>query len=382
MKVLLFNKAFFFLSETFIYQQVTGMPDDVSIDLLGFTYENEELFPLNNKKIRIKWAENSFDRIWMFCLKYIFSMRTGLGVFSRIKLKKILKEVQPDLIHTHFGFNAVLIYPIARKLNIPMVVTYHGVDASPEYMNIKSYREITHDMFAFLRGIIIVSPHMKETLSLSSWSDKTYVIPCGVNPQEFDAPVRAITRNTIHLLHSGRLVSKKGVSDLIKVFIRLNKKYDHIRLHIIGDGLEMNLCRQLANEAPEGYIKLHGAKSHEEVKKMMQNADVFILNSRQSETGDMEGVPVSILEAMSMRLPVVSTRHAGIPYVITHELDGLLVNEKDNDMLSDAIERLVIDADLRKRIGEAARITVENRFTTTAVNNAIANVYRAAAQHP
>src|SRR5829696_6618148 len=111
MKVLIFNRAFFYLSETFIYQQVKGMPPDITVDLLGFTFVNENVFPTNNNKIGIKRADNFFDRISLSVLKNIFRIRTRLGSFSRIKLRKILNEIRPDLIHAHFGFNALLVYP-------------------------------------------------------------------------------------------------------------------------------------------------------------------------------------------------------------------------------------------------------------------------------
>ena len=108
----------------------------------------------------------------------------------------------------------------------------------------------------------------------------------------------------------------------------------------------------------------------------MSEADVFVLNSRVGKDGDMEGLPVSLLEAMSMQLAVISTRHAGIPQAIKNGKDGLLIDEKDNNALLAGLEKLINDAGLRKRLGEAARQTVISRFTDADTNKKIAAVYR------
>lgn len=380
MKVLIFNHAFFYISETFIYQQVKGMPGDIEVALMGFDFPNEKVFPLNNKKIIIKWSANFIDKIIAGISKRIPGSRNGLGLFSRNKVKKIIEENKVDLIHAHFGFNALTILPVAKALNIPMVVTFHGVDASPQYLNKNSYRKAINELLAYSAAIIIVSPHMIDTLVLKSLSHKTHLISCGVDTDKFQNVPASEKPGVINILHSGRLVSKKGVPDLIRVFIALNQKYHHIRLHIIGEGPELQLCKQLATGGNPDNITFYGAKPHDEVKKMMGNTHIFVLNSRVSDSGDMEGLPVSILEAMSMRIAVVSTRHAGIPYLITNEINGLLADEKNNNQLFAAIEKLIIDSALRKQIGEAARERVMKGFTVEKINRGISEVYRQIAE--
>ena len=111
----------------------------------------------------------------------------------------------------------------------------------------------------------------------------------------------------------------------------------------------------------------------------MADSDIFVLNSRVGASGDMEGMPVSLLEAMSMQLAVVSTRHAGIPEAIDDGNNGLLVNEKDNDALGAAFEKLIVSEEFRKRLGVEARRTVVNRFTMKQTNQKIAAVYRSVA---
>jgi glycosyltransferase involved in cell wall biosynthesis len=379
MKVLLFNHAFFFLSETFIYKQVTGIPADVHADLLAYEILNENHFPLSNRKIQVRRRKNVADRIVTAIRKRIFNVHYRFSVSSEQEVKHLLKTERYDVIHAHFGFNALLMYPLAKALNIPLVITFHGLDASPEWLKKKQYREKLQAMLDYASAIIVVSPHMKDTLGLHDKLSKTHLIPCGVDPTEFAPEAHASDNGRITFLHSGRLVSKKGVPDLVRVFSALSHKYASIYLTIIGDGPELDNCRLLAKEARAGSIRLLGAKPHYEVKRAMADSDIFVLNSRVGASGDMEGMPVSLLEAMSMQLAVVSTRHAGIPEAIDDGNNGLLVNEKDNDALGAAFEKLIVSEEFRKRLGVEARRTVVNRFTMKQTNQKIAAVYRSVA---
>jgi glycosyltransferase involved in cell wall biosynthesis len=380
MKVLMFNRAFFYISETFIYKQVTGVPADIELELLGFEIANEDLFPVKNKKYSVKRIANNADRIFIAIRKNIFRIHYRLGLFAHYTIKKILQQTKYDLVHVHFGFNALLIYPLLKRLRIPLVVTFHGVDASPEMLREKEYKRRIKKMLEYASSIIIVSPHMKETLELAGHNEKINVIPCGVDPEEFNVSRRSQSPEFITILHSGRLVSKKGVSDLIRVFSLLSHRHRNIRLYIIGDGPELERCKQLADDARADSIQFFGAKPHEEVKRFMEEADVFVLNSRVGDKGDMEGLPVSLLEAMSMQLAIITSRHAGIPEAIIDNVNGLLVDEKDNIGLTTAIEQLISDKDLRKRLGEAARQTVMNKFTSDGTNKRIAEVYKRVAR--
>lgn len=375
MKVLMFNRAFFYISETFIYKQVTGMPADIEIDLLAFELANGEAFPLSNKKYPVKRVANGVDRFLITLRKHIFRVHYKLGLFAYFAVKKIVRQSHYDLVHAHFGFNALLLYPLVKRMKIPLVVTFHGVDASPAMLNDKEYKRGIKRMLAYASAIILVSPHMKSTLGLDDRAN-VYVIPCGTDPAEFNPGSGRRPTDTITILHSGRLVSKKGVPDLVRVFSLLSHVYPNIQLSVVGDGPELEFCKQLADDAREGSIQFFGARSHEEVKGFMSAADIFVLNSRTDDKGDMEGLPVSLLEAMSMQMAVISTRHAGIPLAVTDNVDGLLIDEKDNIALTSLLEKLIVDAGLRRRLGEAARKTVLNRFTNEETNKKIADVYR------
>ena len=182
MKVLVFNRAFFNISETFIYKQITGVPADVDVELLAFNIANEDAFPLRNKKYQVDSVANSVDRIFTAIRKNVFRVRYKLGLFAHFAVKKILKEKKYDLIHAHFGFNGLLIFPLAKTFRIPLVVTFHGVDASPQMLKQKEYRRRMRKLLDYASAIIIVSPHMRDTLELERHADKLFVNPCGFDP--------------------------------------------------------------------------------------------------------------------------------------------------------------------------------------------------------
>jgi colanic acid/amylovoran biosynthesis glycosyltransferase len=376
MKILIFNHSFFNLSETFIYKQVTGLRSRADISLLGFHFNNEKTFPLDNKKYHIRRSVNLLDRLISGTLRKISGRPFEFSIFSHGKVKRLLKQNKFDLIHVHFGFNAVIISPLAKSLGIPLVVTFHGIDASPHQLSDSRYREKVREVLKYASAILIVSPHMHGTLELESFKHKTHLVPCGVDPAEFVNSFPEKQHDTIRLLHSGRLVSKKGVPDLIRVCSRLCRKFPRLRLDIIGDGPELSACQQLVNETGSTQISLLGARTHQEVRESMAQTDIFVLNSRIGDSGDMEGLPVSILEAMSMQLAVVSTLHAGIPLAITDGSDGLLVPEKDNEALETTLEKLILDPGLRQKLGEVARHTVQSRFTIDQMNEKIWRTYQ------
>jgi colanic acid/amylovoran biosynthesis glycosyltransferase len=130
--------------------------------------------------------------------------------------------------------------------------------------------------------------------------------------------------------------------------------------------------------ALEDQVQFHGWKSPEEVKQLMQLCDLFILNSRIALDGDSEGLPVGLLEAMAMGMPVISTRHAGIPLAIDDGVNGILVSEHDTDALTQAIKVLLTNEEKRHSIAVAARKKIEERFTIQQMHEKLYEIYSSA----
>lgn len=375
-KVLVYNHAFFLISETFIYQQASGLAKNYDVHLLSGEFKNPHGFDVNMfKQHVITKPESVFQRAYGKWIRKKHQARLNLDRASFLKLKKLLTDEDLVAIHAHFGDNAIKILGYARAFSIPLVASFHGHDASGMLKD-KRYAEKLPELFEYATAITISSKHMFENLKLEPWKDKVHVIPYGINAEDFRIESKQSQNGTVKILHSGRVVPTKGVPDLIHVFDELAGTYKNIELHIAGDGRELDKSKKLASRSPHsGRITFYGRVSQGEVKKLFSEADIFVLNSRTDEKGDMEGTPVTNLEAMCAGKAVVSTIHAGIPDVIQHGENGLLANEYANNELKDCIEKLITNPDLRKKLGENAKSTIEKKYTNRVMQEKINRIF-------
>jgi len=370
-KILVFNTSFFDVSQTFVYHQVALLSKHYDVELLGLAIMNPHGYNLSSFKIhKITRPGGLLNRVLYRFL--------GIRIFSAgslMKLYRLFRAKRFRAIHVHFGTNAVLILPFARFFRIPLVVTFHGADAS-RMLRVKNYVRKLPKLFDYASAIIIVSRHMERSLMLDKWVHKVHHIPCAVDPGEFQAISFKKKNGRINLIHSGRLTPKKGVPNLIRVFAGLAKKYPDVDLDLAGDGEDEPECRQLIEiNGLQNRVRFHGAVDHESIKKLLREADIFILNSRTAADGDMEGTPVTLLEAMSLGIAVISTRHAGIPDVIRDGENGLLVPESADEALGKAIERLILDENLRRSLGREATKTVKQNFSLDVMEEKLVRVF-------
>jgi glycosyltransferase involved in cell wall biosynthesis len=168
---------------------------------------------------------------------------------------------------------------------------------------------------------------------------------------------------TGELLAVGRLDPIKGFDVLVDALGELAKTGRKFRCRIIGSGpLEGDLRARIDRHGIGDWVELLGARPQAEVRAALNAASVFVLPSVVTATGDRDGIPVSLMEAMALGTPVVSTRVSGIPELIEDGREGLLVPEKDAAALAAAIARLLDDPDLGPRLAVAARAKVEREF--------------------
>jgi colanic acid/amylovoran biosynthesis glycosyltransferase len=154
----------------------------------------------------------------------------------------------------------------------------------------------------------------------------------------------------------------KGISYSIRAFAMLSASKNCV-LRVVGDGPELELARRISAEL--GVIErvtFLGALGFSAVAKEFAYADVFLLHSVTAAQRETEGLPVAICEAMANCLPVVSTRHAGIPEVVKDGVTGLLVAERDVASFYYAMKRLADDPAARRNFGNQGRIIVEREF--------------------
>jgi colanic acid/amylovoran biosynthesis glycosyltransferase len=252
--------------------------------------------------------------------------------------------------------------PLAEELKIPFFAHAHGYDIS---VRLRQQKWRTRYLsFNEIAGMIVVSHASRNRLiDLGLKPDKIHVVPCGILvPQQ---PQLKKAGETIRCLAVGRMVGKKAPLILLETFRRAAEVCPNLTLDYIGAGkLLPKACKFIASHNLEKKVTLHGSQPHKFVEQLMQQSDIFLQHSiTDPKTGDEEGLPVAILEAMSFSLPVVSTYHAGIPEAVQEGYTGFLVEEGDSLKMSDHIITLARAHNLRVEMGKAGWQRAKENFS-------------------
>jgi glycosyltransferase involved in cell wall biosynthesis len=288
--------------------------------------------------------------------------------FGRIpaKLDRVVAERRPRLIHAQFGLGGALALPIAAHAGLPLVVTFHGGDATKD----KHYgrRPLLPTIFQRRRvalaeraqAIFCVSHFVRETLIRRGFPEgrlETHYLGIEIPKDVMLTPVGASAK----VLFAGRLVEKKGLDTLIDAMAIVRHSDPALELVVIGDGPERS---RLERHASGAGVKadFRGWLDAKDVRSAMRRAMLLVVPSRAAGGGDAEGLPTVIMEAMALGLPVVASRHAGIPEIVSDGVTGLLVPETEPAALAAAILSVRRDADLAGRLRGEAYADVRARF--------------------
>lgn len=258
-------------------------------------------------------------------------------------------------LHTHFGGPVATVGMLAaRAWGFSYSLTIHGPE---EFYDVEQFylpQKIQHASFIFCISNFCRSQLMKCSHP-SQW-DKFHVLRLGVDPQEF-APVARRPQDTIRIVSVGRLVPAKGQLILLQAFHKLLDQGRNIQLVFVGNGPDKEHLQQFVDEQDLGqHVIFCGALNHDQTRQQLEQAHIFALASFA------EGVPIALMEAMAMKIPCVSTSIAGIPELIRHNVDGLLVPASSVEDLASAVDQLVTNEELRRRLGSSARERVIDRY--------------------
>jgi colanic acid/amylovoran biosynthesis glycosyltransferase len=276
-----------------------------------------------------------------------------------------LPALRPRLVHAHFGGGGALALPIARSLGIPLVVTFHGADATKEthYRQRFVPRVYARRLAALQREaalFVCVSEFVRDRLLARGFpGEKLEIIHQGIDIAP--APPAVVNpASEACVVFVGRFVEKKGVSHLIEAMRLLHGRGNAARLVLIGDG---PLAGELRDQARGlNRVSFAGWLPNAEVRRHMRGATAVCVPSVAARDGDSEGLPTVIFEAMAEGAPVIASDHAGIAEAVAHNRTGLLVPPGDPSVLADAIERLIARPDLHRHLGAAARTVAAERF--------------------
>jgi len=281
------------------------------------------------------------------------------SISERILLDS-LKANKIDVVLAEFGIHAQQILPVIKKTGLPLVVHFHGYDASVDSViqQNKEYKEV----FAYASKVIGVSKVMMEKLKLLGCpEDKLIYNVYGPQP-EFHLVKPTFAKKQFVAI--GRFTNKKAPYYTLLAFAEAVKQHPESRLILAGDGYLLNTCKNLARHLGiENQVSFPGVISPVAYRELLTDSLAFVQHSITAENGDMEGTPLAILEASAAGLPVISTKHAGIPDVIVDGKTGLLSDEHDVQAMAANMVKLIQDIDYAMLLGAAGRQNIKQHFS-------------------
>ena len=322
-------------------------------------------FRHNNRSVSLFYSQNPLlQKIkkvlpqWLYHKKITLWQQSFEGKLD--SLGGFFKTHKVDVILAEFGFNGAAITPFAQKLNIPLIVHFHGHDAHRDILLTDQKKASYNNMFAYAHAIISVSHFMTEKLvQLGCPDNKIVYNPYGPRTTFYD--ITPSYGNTI--LNIGRFTDIKAPQLTLQAFKDALPKCPDAHLIMVGTGELSEACKSLAKAWQiEDHVTFTGGINHNQLMPYFNEACMFVQHSVQPSYGDAEGTPNTILEASAAGLPVVSTKHAGIPQAVVHDETGFLVEEYDVRGMTKAIITLYNDKSQCKRLGVAGRKHIKTNY--------------------
>lgn len=282
-----------------------------------------------------------------------------------------------QLIHLYFGHMALHWLPLLRRSPLPVLVSFHGADAAVG-MEGAARRRMLREALGLAELVLGRSNALLEDLAgLGCPQEKLALNRTGIPLGEF-APVRREPPEDGRwvLLQAGRLIPKKDHASTFAALAEIRKKFPDLRLRVAGEGPEKAPLQALARRLGiADAIEWLGFLDQEAMIRALREAHLFVHPSATGPDGNREGVPNGLLEAMATALPVVATRHGGIPEAVRDGVSGLLVGERDPSGLASAIIRLLEEPELARRFGETGAESVRREFSSASAISALEIIY-------
>jgi glycosyltransferase involved in cell wall biosynthesis len=330
-----------------------------------FLYRLFESLQPNAKQIVLTQRVENLDLFPLPIIKRLNSRIFYSPYHAHVAACRLQQRYRSDLIHAHFGFTAYKLMLLKHFMRIPMVATFGGTDLASHAARPKT-AALYRVLFDVVEQLVAVSEDLRlSALELGCSPEKITTIHRGVDTGAFQFVDRASKDETVlEILMVSRLSKKKGHLEAVAALAGLPRNLVDWRLSVVGSGPEEVAIRESVREKGlTERVSFVGNIPIGEVRRLMAESDILLHPSLTPEDGDREGIPNALMEGQATGLPVVSTRHGGIPELIVDGETGLLVEERDTAALGDALRRLLTSRDLRLGLGAAGRRRIGALFS-------------------
>jgi glycosyltransferase involved in cell wall biosynthesis len=344
MKIAYFLPAENVLSETFIADLVLGLfqsgaqvqlaPDQSPDSTTALNFEQRPIFD----RFLARLAHASAGR-WHYVDRYRCS------VAAKRRVARYLRQTMPDVAYVDYATQAMLLAPMLKQAGVPLVVHVHGFDVTATMGNAFFVEQLA-GLFASAHAFIVPSQHLRRRLLLAGCEPpKVHVVHYEPGLEGLAAlPIEQRTKRPT-VIALGRLTPKKNPLALLRAFALVHAQLPAARLTLIGAGPLGGQVRQLIHKLElESVVELTGALPRNEALARVRQHWLFAQHSVTAPNGDQEGFPVAIIEACALSMPVVSTRHSGIPEQVIDGDTGFLVAEHDYQAMAQRMLELLQDS--------------------------------------
>lgn len=335
--------------------------------MLARTTSNLRDFPMKNL-----YALSDLER---FARLYNLAVYKTLG-YSPL-FYKAARDHDADVLHVHLGYDGYRMLPLKRKLRVPMVTGFFGIDAS-KYLQMPEWRERYRRLFDEGECFLALGPRMRDALvDAGCPAAKLQIFHVAIVVEDFPFRTRALgDRERVTILMGATFREKKGIAYALDAMASLRKRGLPFRFVLAGDGpLRAQIERQISDLDLRQHVELLGYVDPLAFRGLMEQAHIAILPSVTASDGDTEGTPLVLVEALAMGIPVVSTVHADIPEIVKDGVSGFLVPERDAGALAERLIHLVEHPESWEAMGRAGREHVTEQFNASRQFDKLMEIY-------
>ena len=332
-----------------IYRQVTSLQSYRTF-VMTKALQNAERFPFQDVELIPEPRTNPIRHGW---LKFVKQRPPIVYRGEYQMLSSLLERRGADLMHIYFGHTGVHLLPFIERWDKPCVVSFHGADVALKD-DIRDYGPKLKSLFKAVPLVLARSRSLADRLiSLGCPSDQLRICRTGVPLKEFPQLRREVPADgRWRLMQACRLIPKKGVATTLCAFAIFQKEFPNAELVIAGKGPLQAHLEELAEELGiASKVHFRGFLSQPELMDLYATSHLFVHPSETPPDQNQEGVPNSILEAMSTGLPVAATKHGGIPEAVEHGRGGLLVPERDFEALAGSLKEIARSPNAFREMG-------------------------------